>query len=799
MLRSLIKNWQLNSIAVLSLAVAMAVGVVAMSVSNAILLRPPYAYDPDRLVTIYAADRAHGGNPGNFSYPEYQYFREHVRSFSSVTALPYSYSKQIIHFGGRDELVMLNGVSANYFEVMGIRPLLGRFFERSREQAPEAILTYACWQRWGADRGILGKTITVDRRPWTIIGVAPQGFIAPVFGIGADLIEPIETHLEGDTSLEDLKTFRYLMIGRLNAGATRGQARAELQSLWGQLAAEHPEPAKNRAPGITGLSVLSPDSMDSARAISAVLIACSLLILLIACANTANLLLALATLRRQEALIKTALGAPRGRLIGEFLRETAVLCAAGGVFGYLLALAALHWLSRFDMTVPPFGTFPIHADLHPGTLVAACTAVLIVGASLISGLAPALYASKPNLASALTGEIAIGGTRRGWIRNTVVAVQMAVSTLALAGTGLCLQSLHNLRAVDPGFSARKIAAAWIFLYENQVKPEQGAHLFAELRRGAAAIPGVEAVALASDLPLGGDPPDQMEIRLTDRPDTGQKTTIGHSVVDENYFATMGIRILDGRVFRPSTTGKGPEEVVINQLAAERFWPHQNPVGRNIQIVEGKRTATVVGVAANGRYGDLDEQQQTYLYRPLDRNYQNSVTLITRTSGDPRLWFDPLSRAVRQAGIQMPLPPMSMDDWMNLTLFLPRMSLFAVSGLSVLAVLLATVGLYGAISYSVRERRRELGIRIALGASPSQVMQLVFRRTIAIAGTGVLLGMGLGSAAGAIFRSQFYRIHTVEWKVLAPVAIAMTVASLAISYAAARRWTRMNPMDTVRHV
>ncbi len=802
MIRSLIKNWQLNSIAVLSLAVAMALSVVALSLSNAMVLRPPFARDPDRLVTMFIVDRAHGGTYGAFSNLEYQYLRQHARSFSAIAAFPYSYNKTIITYAGRDEMLMNNDVSSNYFQVMGINPVMGRLFAEGDDQkgAPAAVVTYACWKRWGSDPAIVGKVIRQGRRKLTITGVTPKEFIAPVFAIGADLIEATATPTGNDDGwLEDRKAFRLTLVGRLKDGVTRSQARAEVQSLWSQLVTAFPEPAGKRAPALTGISVLGPDSAETARVLSAVLITSALLILLIACANTANLLLALATLRRQEALIKTALGAPRTRLIGEFLRETVTLCAAGGVLGYLIASVALRWLSRFDLTVPPFGSFPISADLHPGNVVLACTLVLVVGASVVSGLAPALYASKPNLASALTGEIAIGGSRRSWIRNAVVAVQVAVCTLALAGTGLCLQSLHNLRTVDPGFSARKIAAALIFLDENGVTPEQGGVLFDNLRRGAAGISGVESASLASDLPLGGDDPDQVEIHLTDRPDTGQKTMIGHSVVDENYLATLGIKLLAGRTFRGSDSGKGAEEVVINHFMAEKFWPHQEPIGRTFELVSGKRAAMVVGVAADGKYGNLDEPQMAFLYEPLGRQLQGAATLILRTKGDPRLWFDPMSRMVRQYGIKLPLPPMTMDDWLNLTLFVPRMTLACVSGLSVLAVLLATVGLYGAISYSVRERRRELGIRIALGARPAQVLELVFRRTIAIAGTGVLLGLGLGEAAGAIFRSQFYAIHTVEWRVLGPVGIAMATVSLSIAYAAARKWTRMNPMDAVRHI
>ena len=583
----------------------------------------------------------------------------------------------------------------------------------------------------------------------------------------------------------------------------RGPARAELRTLWGQLAAAYPAAEHNRGVDLAAASVLRPDEVAAARTLGAVLVAAVLLILLIACANTANLLLALATGRRQEALIKTALGASRRRLVAESLRETLVLCAVGGVVGYALASATLRAISRFDVTLPMIGTLPISADLHPGLLVAAATLALIAMASLASGLAPALYGSRPDLAGALSGEMAAGGTRRGPIRAAVVVVQVAVCTLVLVGTGICLRSVHNLRQVDPGFSARRLLMLSVFLETPQVSKEQGIERYEALRRGAAGIAGVEAVALANDLPLGGEAGDRVEIRFADRPPGAQKIFTELMSVDENYFSTMGIRLLAGRVFRASDTEKSPEVVVVNRCLAERFWPGQEAVGRTLRIVdnsrkEGSRPVTVAGLVADGKYDNLDEPQQTFLYLALGQHYEPQFRVILRTAGDPRRWSEPASRMVRSLGVQLPVAPIPLDAWMNLTLFVPLVTLASTVGLSVLAVLLAAVGLYGAISYSVSGRRRELGIRIALGARPAQLMRLVFRETLAMTGGGVLAGAALGVAAGDLFRSRFYGIHRLEWPVLAPVAAAVVAAALAIAFLAARRWTRMDPMDAVRH-
>ena len=792
------KNGKLKSIAVFSLAIAMALSVVVLSVSNAVLLRPPLARDADRLVTLYTV--ASNQAKESFSYPDYEYIRDHSRIFSGVAALSYDYYRYAASYRNHDEVATVNALSDNYFGVMGIQPLLGRFFTSGddRRHVPAAVLTYSCWKRWGADPGIVGKTVTINRYPLTIIGVSPKALIAPVFGLGADVIVNLGAPARiGGASLDDREERSLLLLGRLHAGTTRRQARAEVRVLWSQLAAAYPKAERNRTADLTSATLLAPDEMETARLILAVLIAAALLTLSIACANAANLMLALTTERRQEALIKTVLGASRWRLIGEFLKETAVLCAAAGVLGYAMALAALAFLSRFEAQVPVIGSVRIAADLHPGLLVAALTLALIVLASIGSGLAPALYASQPNLASALSGEIAIGGTRRGVIRNTMVVIQVALCTLVLVGTGLCWRSLDNLRRVDPGFSGRRIVM--IFPDTEGLSKDQGFRLQDEMRRLVKQIGGVESVSLVRSMPLGGFGGNDFaheEIRLTDGPASGQKAFAYSTAVDQDYFSTLGIRVLAGRPFRSSDMENSAEVIVINRFMAEQYWPHQDPLGRTIRIAH--RLLTIVGVAADGKYGDLDEPQLPFMYHALGQRYQSDVTLIARTKGDPRLWVEPISRAMRQSGLKLPLPPVTMESWMNLTLFYPLLALASVGGLSIVGMLLATAGLYGAISYSVGERGREIGIRVALGARPAQLMQLLFRETLRIAGTGVLAGLALGVAASAIFQSQFYGIHRLEWYVLTPVAMAMMAVSLAIAFASGWRWTRMNPMDAVRH-
>ena len=795
MLRSLARNWKLNGIAVFSLVIAMALSVVALSFTNAMLLRPPVAREPERLVNIFAIAR--NGEKENFSYPDYEYIRNHARGFAGIGAFHYGFSATDATFDERQDMVFVNSVSDNYFDVMGISPFLGRFFTLGddRKRAPAAVLTYACWRRWGADSNVIGKTLRLGNRTLTILGVAPKSFLAPVFGVGADVIVNLGAASNYPPEwLEQRNRRLVLLVGRLNRETTRAQARAEIATMWQQIGAAYPDKERDIATDVSEATILHPSDVRTARITSAVLIAAVLLILLVACANTANLLLAMATQRRQEALIKTALGASRARLIREFLSETFVLCGISGAIGFALAAAVLKELARFDLTVPVIGSVQIAIDLHPNAFVIALTLLLILLTTLTTGLTPALYVSKPNLASALSEEIVIGGTRRGVIRNAVVVIQVAVCTLVLVGTGICMRSLHNLRSVDPGFSARNIVASFLSYDSLGLSKDQRLKLYDDLRRGAEQLYGVESATVADGLPLGGESSDREEIRFTDRPPGEQKIFIDLSVGDENYFSTLGIKLLEGRPFNASDH----DAIVINHFMAEKFWPRRSAVGRTIGIGGEKRPATIVGVAADGKYDNFDEAPRPYMYLPLAQRYQDGVMLIARTKGDPKLWKQPLARMIRGLGVKVPVPPVTLENWINLTLFVPIFVLGCVAGLSALGILLATVGLYGAISYSVGERRKELGIRIALGARPGQVMGMVFRETLWVSGGGVLAGLALGVAATMIFRSQLYGIQPVEWRVLAPVMIGMVALSLGTAYLAARRWTRMNPMDAVRH-
>jgi predicted permease len=414
-------------------------------------------------------------------------------------------------------------------------------------------------------------------------------------------------------------------------------------------------------------------------------------------------------------------------------------------------------------------------------------------------LAPALHSSNPNLAAALSGEAAVGGRRKGVLRNVLVVIQVAVCTLVMVGVGLCVRSLINLQKVNPGFTARNLATVMIDLQEGGYSEAQGRKFYEDLRQAASQLYGVESFCLAPALPLGDNAWDQDEVHFEGAANRSeQRAQIAYTIVDAKYFETLGIPLLAGRTFQSSDTEKSSEVVVVNHKMAETYWPLGNPVSQRIRIENGSRVVTVVGVVGDGKYSDLDEPTRPYMYYNLGQHYQSGIALIIRTHGDPRQWLGPLSQLVRKLGAHNVLPPVALDEWMKFSLYVPILTLGVVSGLGVLALLLAAVGLYGTIFHSVSERKKEIGIRVALGARPSHLLSLFLRQTAIVSGLGVLIGVLLGIGATIVFDSQFYGIHPVELRVLMPVALGMVLISIAIAYAAARPWINASPMDAVRH-
>ena len=790
--RVLRKHWQLTAIAVFSLSVAMALVIVSLSITNTALLLPPAAPNPDRLVTIY--NHTPEKDVEQISYPDFQYLRQNNHVFTDVAAAPNSIGLLIDqNFNGREARVMMRPVSANYFDVMGIRPFLGRYFSEKDKSGSDstnrltAIMTWACWQRLGADRNIIGKQFG----EYTIIGITPREFTGAFYGLNGDLLTLLEA---GDLAWTTQRQNRSLiLIARLLPAITRRQAQAALTGLSAQIAAAYPKEDLHRTAVVTRATLLPPDALPTARLATGILVGLVLLVLLIASANVANLLLALAVGRRQEAAIKLALGAARARLIREFLRESAVICSISAVLGYALAASVISRFADLSIGFPMYGVYSFGLNLHLDLTVVALTLALMLLAILAAGLAPALYASSPNISGILSGELVIGGTGKRLRRNTLVFVQVAVCTLTLVGLGLCLRNLYNLRHTDFGFSARNLVALTLYLKRDD--PEaRGRQMYSKVDSAVTALPGVEAVTLARDLPLFGGAESQ-PIRL---PGSLKSIAVEQTVVDARYFSTLGIPVLQGRNFNNADRPNTPVAIIVNRKMAETFWPGQTAVGRQVLTGDKGEQAIVVGVVADGKYESLDEASRPYLYYALSQRYQSTISVIARTAGEPTRWINSFDKAIRDAGYTTPARPDTLSHWLNLTLLGERVVAGCVAALSALGLLLAAIGLAGSVASAVSQRTRELGLRVALGASSGQLLRMVLRQVLTVAGAGVTLGLALGITAASLLRAKFYKVGPLEWTVLLPVAVTMLTVALLVAWLAARPWLNADPMTAVRH-
>jgi predicted permease len=797
-LRILRRNWRLSAIAIFSLSVAMALGVVALSASDTSLLMPPAGADPGRLASIYLSSP---GTPiDRLSYPDFEYYRQNNSTFSDIAALNEAITAIRVTYGaddktpgsaasgGTDISAVYNPVSDNYFAVMGLRPLLGRFFIAGdgEGKTPAAVMTYTCWRRLGSDPNVVGKTVG----QFTIVGVAPKEFTGSLFGINGDMV----VAMSADTGPKARGNRNLFLLGRLKPGVSRQQAQANLAVLSRQLAAAYPNDDKDRTAVVTRATLLPPDAIPTTQVVAAVLMLLVLLVLLIACANVANLLLALAVGRRQEATIKRALGASRKRLVGEFLRESAMICAASSLLGYFLAAVVILRYSTVHVDMPMLGNYSIGVKLSLGATVVAATMALMFLTILATGLPAALYASSSNLSQVLSGEIVVGGTRKRMRRNALVVVQVAVCTLVLVGMGLCERSLYNLRHVNPGFTARNIVAEGLFLDDNNYSQKDGKAMYASLRTAVAAVPGVESVSFGG-LPLfDGDTTVPVMLPGAEK----QSISAASDATDGDYFATLGIPLVEGRVFSDADNASKTDVVIVNRQMAKMLWPDGDAVGHSILMGEKKSPAVVIGVVGDGKYGGLDEQPQPFFYTAFGQHYQGETNIVARTKGDPRMWLKPMGDAISSTGLQAALKPMTFQTVEDLSLLPERIVAGCVSALAALGLLLAVVGLFGAISYSVSERKKELGIRVALGARPWQLLRMILGQTLWVAGVGTVAGIALGVAATVLARSQFYGIAAVELSVLAPVAAAMIGISLAVAYFSARPWIKVDPMEAVRH-
>jgi predicted permease len=812
--RMLRKQPGFTLIAVLTLALGIGANTAIFSLANALLLRSLPVPQPEQLVTI---GRGEGlGEP--LSYPDFAALRERNEVLSGLAASHFAG----VSFGNGSRSEMLRGelVSSDYFDVLGVRPLLGRGFAPEEERSPQTvvILSHALWQsRFSSDTSIVGKTITLHRQAYMVIGVAPAGFNGMTEMFRTDLWLPLrmlpQAHPMFRDSLANRHDQIFAAIGRLKSEVSLTQAQTALEAINRQLElAEPPPAARQRDPNEDrSLKLDHPQGVNLPHFRRRIQMATALLfvvvgiVLLIACANVANLLLARSTVRRKEIAVRLALGASRWRLLRQLLTESALLGLLGAGAGLLLAL----WLNRVLMMLkPPLPeSWGLRLDLQLDANVLGFTLLLALAVSLLFGLLPALAASKPDVVQALKDETGVQG-RRGFfrrfhLRNVLVVGQLAVSLVLLITAGLFIRSLQQMQRVDPGFQTENRLALSFNLEQEGYDESRGREFSRQLLERARALPGVQAAELTNFLPLGFmalAEPITFEGRPT--PPASELTYAASQIVGAEYFRTLGTPLVRGRAFTPQDTANAPAVAIINETLARRFYPNVDPLGQRVRIgnpASNPPPREIIGIVKDTAIRSIGEEPALVTYRPLAQQPSSFQTLVVHAAGNPKALLPALRREVQMLDENLPVQEIKTVEEIVAFSFWPmRMGAGLVGAFGLLGLLLASVGLYGVMSYAVAARTREIGVRMALGADAKDVLALIVKHGLTLSLLGVSLGVLLALAATRLLQRLLFGIVASDPVTFISVALLLTIIALVACWIPARRATKVDPMIALRH-
>ena len=795
-LRTLRKKPAFAVTAVVTLALAIGGNTAMFSVIRAVLLKPlPYP-DPDRLVDISG-----GATPARF-----EQMKAAERSFTEIGA--YMPGENITLSGGAEPEVLRGvRVSASFLRILGVEPVLGRGFRPEEDAAggaPVAMISYELWQRrFGGDPQIAGRTVTLAATPYTIVGVLPAHFQFPF----ADLDIWMTAPLEAPTISAKSRALSPILVifSRLKPGVSFQAANAEMKVIYAQYVRDHATMLDAKWKRPEPITPMKDDLVADVRSLLWMLFGAVGLVLLIACANVTGLLLARASSRSREFAVRAALGAPRARLIGHLLAESVLLSCTGGIAGIVLAA----WSVR---AIPAITTIelPRAGEIHLDWIVLAFAAALSIATGVLFGLAPSIGASRPNLIRVLraSGETANAGGPRGnagWnLRAILSAGQVALSIVLLIGATLLMESIGHLRGVNLGFNPSNLLTMRVSLPPLRYDIDQKTSaFFQELIRRIEALPGVRSATAAMTLPMMAYPGTPVQdaakppLKLNERP------IAKIFPVTPEHFRTLEIPLRRGREFNERDTKTAQRVVIINESLARHFWPGYpaglDPVGQSL-LVGGVnlKPAEIVGIIADVRQNVEGIGWPDSVYQPFAQNPQPSATLAIRTTGDP-LSF---TRAVREQ-VQALDPDQgvaavqTMDDLVDEEIGERRLLLALLGSFAAVALLLALLGIYGVISYSVAQRTQEVGIRRALGAQQSDILRLVMGQGLVLAVVGIAIGLGGAYAAARVMQSLLFRVSSTDPATFAGVAVLFLLVALAATYIPARRATRIDPMAALR--
>jgi len=811
--RMLTKRPAFTFVAAMSLALGIGANTTIFTVINGLLLTPIPVHDASTLGMVFMTDSVTGTVAGfggylPMSFPNYEDIRDQNDVFEQMTAV--SFGGGILT--GEDEPMQIPGflVTHEYFDVLGIEPALGRFFRPDEDENPGThyvvVISYGLWQRqYGGDERMVERKISINGVPFNVVGVAPEGFTGTLQGFQADLIwTPFMTYPTMlPVNFRDWPENRRAglmtsVIGRLKPGVSHQTANTAVQTIAQRLEEEYPEVNSNRGADVTEFTQLfNPTAQGAASTMGGVLMGIVGLVLLIACANVANLLLARAATREKEISVRLALGAGRHRLIRQLLTESILLAMLGGGLGLIFAF----WARDLIANVAPGllgGGIPLNMEMALDGRVLGFTFAIALVTGILFGLVPALQSSNPELARALHegGRGGSSGGRQQFVRSALVVGEIALALVALISAGLFIRNMQAAQQLDPGFETYELAT--IGLNPGGVGYDQGRteQLFDELMEATAAMGRVESVAIASSPPLG------FGAALTFIPE-GWEDTEGRytaaTMVSPGYFETLGIPLLQGRDFTAFDTADSRPVAIINEATKQMFWPDEDAVGKRFHyITEEIGQIEVIGVVGNV-VSQIGQPLQGIAYTPVRQRFQGFMSLHVRTDGDPEPVLAEVGDLIRKIDRDLPTAnPATIEQTLANALQQSRVIAGMLGTLGGLGLVLALIGTYGLMSYSVNQRRREIGIRVALGAQGNDVMRLVIWQGMVLVGIGIGVGVLLSFGATRLFASLLFGVSTTDAVTFVGVPAVLLLVGLIASYVPARRVLQVDPVTALRN-
>jgi putative ABC transport system permease protein len=788
--RMLLKKPAFTLIAIVTLALGIGVNTAIFSVVNAVLLRALPYHNAEQLVVLFGTTT--NGEKDGLSIAEGTDFHAQVQSFEDLTI----FQSQSVNLTGGDRPDRVRGgfVSANFFTVFNIKPILGRDFAEGEDRqggTKLVIINEKFWQeRLQRDTNLAGKTLILNGESFSVIGVMPSTFKQPL-DPEVELWMPVP-NFPGNTAPRDA---RFLLgLGHLKAGVSLSQAQAEISTIASQLAEAYPKENTGRGAKLESFRELTVSDIRPALLL---LFAAVGVILLIACANLANLLLARGLARQKEIAVRAAMGASRWRLIRQLLTETSLLGLLGGGFGLLLAQWGLYGLLKL-----PQGFVRVD-DVKLDGLVMLFALVVSLVTGWLFGLAPAFQLAKPDLHATLKegGRSSGEGAKWNYLRSTFVVVQIALSLLLLVFGGLLIRSFDKLLRVDPGFKPEKLLTMEYRLPRNKYeKSEAQWNVHRQIIERISEVPGVVSASLVRGLPFSGNG-GNASIILPDReiPQKGKEPKVMFNTAMPNYFETMGIPFIEGRLFDTHDQANAPTVFIVNQTMARRFWPDDTPIGKQVKMVEDGTTGTVIGVVGDAKHFYLEEEPSPQMYAAYSQMSGIFATVVVRTSVEPMSLAEPVRQALWKVDSDQPMWKVRTVEFLldrrlaDKQFVMTLMSMFAA-----LALVMTIIGLYGIINYTVNQRTQEIGIRMALGAQTGNILRMVLRQGMKLVLIGIAFGLSAAWLLTRLMTTLLYGINATDPPTFIGIALLLTLVALLACWLPARRATKVDPMIALRY-